>query len=522
MTWVVQELCGMGHDCVGGVLGRSRAVPFYADMKEACWIRYRTLVDRLKIGGAFGDIPPFVLSEGDLDYFAEAWRDYCYVADRMSQSLFTISEHKRYFRDFLRHALAFLAHHKIEALLYSSIPHTISAVLFYHAARRLGLQNIILNEEWYGVILKEEWGARTKVTFDPSFSMDKASRDQKRYLEMLLPMLTKSSNDASEVSFGDMVKYDRHGKMQGQALVNQYTMLPNISYLEFRQPFWMRASRDAAYLFWEIYYHLTLPEKFFYIGSTRNTLGISNWPRWNSFKATFRNKRHAKSIYEHYVKLSKAMTPNVPYIYLALHYQPELTTMPKGGHFQDQFLAAAMLAKALPPGWKLYIKENPRQFWGRYPALDLAAHKFRTKEMYDELAKLPNTQLVPIESSNYSMIRNAEICATIGGTTRLEAMLMGKPAVTFGHNEVDINYGTVRIESAEDAAEAIKTLTQCDPEQIKKAGVQLLLGIHDASTAVSFQGVRTLVGTIDYQQGEDEGMARALALAIDKRSCGGA
>ena len=79
-----------------------------------------------------------------------------------------------------------------------------------------------------------------------------------------------------------------------------------------------------------------------------------NYLRW-----AYAKKVHLEQVYTEY---SKQCDVNVPFVFLALHYQPERTTCPDGGRFNNQFLAASLIAHALPDGWQLYVKEHPGQY----------------------------------------------------------------------------------------------------------------------------------------------------------------
>ena len=52
---------------------------------------------------------------------------------------------------------------------------------------------------------------------------------------------------------------------------------------------------------------------------------------------------------------------NASYIYFPLHLQPEMSTDIFGGRYADQILAIEELARKLPEGMAIYVKENPKQ-----------------------------------------------------------------------------------------------------------------------------------------------------------------
>ena len=122
-------------------------------------------------------------------------------------------------------------------------------------------------------------------------------------------------------------------------------------------------------------------------------------------------------------------TPNfdIPFIYCALHFQPEKSSSPWGGHFVNQYLIIDMLSKALPHGWKIYVKDHIAQYTS--PA---TGEPFRDKTFYDDIRKLHNVEIIPMEYSSFDLIEKAQAVASIAGSVLWEAVLRGKPALAFG------------------------------------------------------------------------------------------
>jgi len=111
-----------------------------------------------------------------------------------------------------------------------------------------------------------------------------------------------------------------------------------------------------------------------------------------------------------------------PYVYFALQLQPEMTTSALGGPFKDQALAIETLARMLPPGVRILVKENPKQ--GAYMRGPLFFHR---------LARIPQVQFMPSHASTHELTARALYVASISGTVGWEAVRKGKPALVFGH-----------------------------------------------------------------------------------------
>lgn len=135
--------------------------------------------------------------------------------------------------------------------------------------------------------------------------------------------------------------------------------------------------------------------------------------------------RRAMNFYE---SVCKRPDLTQPYVYFALHYQPERTTVPDGGFLSDQLNLVAMVSRSLPRGWMLFVKEHPRQF-----RRGLTWHKGRNIEFYSQLLRLPSVQLVPLDVSSEQLIQNCRVAATVTGTTGWEAVQIGRPALVFGY-----------------------------------------------------------------------------------------
>lgn len=109
-----------------------------------------------------------------------------------------------------------------------------------------------------------------------------------------------------------------------------------------------------------------------------------------------------------------------PYIYLPLHMEPEAVILMYSPWLRDQVEVVRLVAQALPVGWKLLVKENPKM------------RLKRPREFYQKIAALPNVRLVAPEVCSTALIRKSEAVVAMAGTAALEARLLGKPAFCLG------------------------------------------------------------------------------------------
>jgi hypothetical protein len=137
----------------------------------------------------------------------------------------------------------------------------------------------------------------------------------------------------------------------------------------------------------------------------------------------------------------------VPYIYVALHMQPEATTCPIGGAYVDQELLVQMIAYHLPPGVRIYVKEHPNQ-----------KEVMRSPSFYQSMLDLPCVTFVPRQTSTFALMKNALAIATVTGTAAFEGLFREKPALVFGHIHYQYASGVHRIRSAEDCRKALQEI----------------------------------------------------------------
>jgi capsule polysaccharide modification protein KpsS len=133
------------------------------------------------------------------------------------------------------------------------------------------------------------------------------------------------------------------------------------------------------------------------------------------------------------------------YVYYPLHLEPEASTLYWAPfYFENQMAIAENIAKALPLGWYLYIKENPKMF-GK-----------RGISFYLYLKRFSNIKFISANLSGIDLIKKSKAVVTITGTSSLEAAFMGKPSFIFGDVFFDACPGVYRIKQWEGAREFIK------------------------------------------------------------------
>ncbi len=113
-----------------------------------------------------------------------------------------------------------------------------------------------------------------------------------------------------------------------------------------------------------------------------------------------------------------------PYVLYALHIDPEASTMVKAPWHTNQLSVIEQASKALPPGWKLVVKEN-------LPCIGI-----RPEGFYDEIERFHNVRLLPPAANTGEWMDRSRIVLSITGTVAWEALIKGKPVVLVGETEL--------------------------------------------------------------------------------------
>ncbi len=151
-----------------------------------------------------------------------------------------------------------------------------------------------------------------------------------------------------------------------------------------------------------------------------------------------RNLRGLKDLFDPYA-------PDTDdFVFFPLQFEPEATLLTLAPFVSDQITLIRQIARSLPVGYLLYVKEHPQMV------------VFRPRSYYKELKKIPNVKLIDAKLSAFDIMKKARLVTTISGTAGWEAALLKKPVITFG----DIFYNQLsfvkRARSIEDLPYLVK------------------------------------------------------------------
>ncbi|MFC1595724.1 hypothetical protein ACFL4D_00360 [Candidatus Margulisiibacteriota bacterium] len=142
---------------------------------------------------------------------------------------------------------------------------------------------------------------------------------------------------------------------------------------------------------------------------------------YSTLGAYQRMKLFDKKFYQDY-------DPQQKYIYFPLQCTPEYSTQVRATMWINPLPMIEALSKSVPAGWRIFVKEHP---------ITLSV-RVRDLAFYQEVKKYPNVDFVPISTNSEELINNAQLVINVAGTTGWEAILRGKPVLSFSNNFYDV------------------------------------------------------------------------------------
>lgn len=121
------------------------------------------------------------------------------------------------------------------------------------------------------------------------------------------------------------------------------------------------------------------------------------------------------------------------FIYLPLHFTPEVTDMYYGRDYSHHEGFVVNLAKRLPSNCCLYVKEHTSMVG------------YRELDFYKKLQALPNVEVIHPSVSTFDLIQNSEAVLTVTGSAGWEGYLLGKPVIVLGHVFYNFLPGVLRM-----------------------------------------------------------------------------
>lgn len=154
-----------------------------------------------------------------------------------------------------------------------------------------------------------------------------------------------------------------------------------------------------------------------------------------------------------YDTYAKQVDTKEKYIFFAMHYQPERTSCPDGGRFNNQLLVASLITNLLPNNWLLVVKEHPSQF-----SFGGEGEMSREPSDYQRFASLPRTVLAPRSHATADLVNKAQAVVTLTGFIGIEALLRSLPTIIFGAAWYQECPGVMHVKSKNELRTAINSI----------------------------------------------------------------
>ena len=130
------------------------------------------------------------------------------------------------------------------------------------------------------------------------------------------------------------------------------------------------------------------------------------------------------------------------YVVYFLHFEPEAVISHYANHMDSQIIIIKMIAKSLPKGWKLYVKEHPdtRKLNDNRTAYALAYFMefykpYNSMWYWESIRNTPNLEFINVKEDATKLIKNAKAISTMAGTVIMESILNNKPCLIFGDSQ---------------------------------------------------------------------------------------
>ncbi len=385
----------------------------------------RRLYRAADVAYAFPGLAPAELNRVDLVDLLECERHFLITSDRTAHIPVSVKERKRLFRELVRYFTAFMrAEPGVRTFFFESTPHMGWDIVLFYIARRAGRETLILSR----TLLPDRVLLLSDFRCPPPLADAPAAVDEELIAAISAP---SAWSEASAKRNRDALAAPRRTGWKA-ALLRPVT----------------RARLS------------TQPARFV---SAMAAQGLSTPLEIADLRAL--HARRSAALRAEYDRVAGDV-PDGPFVYFALHFQPERTTQPEALEFEDQLLALDLLSRALPPDWNIVVKEHPRQF--ETSPLPLRLRHARTAQDYAEMKAIARVHFARLDEAGDRLLARCSMAATVTGSTGWEAMRLGKPALVFAPCWYARCGGVGYVTSLEEARAAFARLASKSAEEIRE------------------------------------------------------
>jgi len=146
---------------------------------------------------------------------------------------------------------------------------------------------------------------------------------------------------------------------------------------------------------------------------------------------------------------------NLPenFVFFPLHVQPELAVSPLGGHFEEQLEAIRLVARYLPSGWRIIVKEHP----------DQSVYWHRPSGFYKNLTQVSKVDFVGPDFSVNELLKVCRAVITISSSIGRQAIITGRPVGLLGSTWWSAAPGVFKVSTGKEMQKMFAQLKSWDP-----------------------------------------------------------
>ena len=182
------------------------------------------------------------------------------------------------------------------------------------------------------------------------------------------------------------------------------------------------------------------------------------------------------------------------FVLFPLQYQPEASTQVLAPFYLDQAAVIENIARSLPVGCRLYVKEH-------VPCVGM-----RPVSFYRRILRIPNVRLISPWADTYQLIRDSLAVAAITSTVGWETILCGKPIILFGRVFYDIYDPIFKVEDIAKLPDIVK-----DAIESREPNKELLLKFITAILGSTYEGEIAMPMEYTYSDRNVENLCAAIA-----------
>lgn len=347
------------------------------------------------------------------------------LMNRMDLTLsFSFNERRDHYQHLLKYWKTVITQLKPEIIFFEEVPHAINTFVLYILAKHYGLKTYIFERTAFFklIYLLEDYETGHDYII--------------KYYEKFLKTSQLSTIKLEDPHEKKMLQL-RGGYNEGRPYYTKYeqSMIGNM----ITRPNLFETFKKAVRVFryfnpyklksrYEICVNLFKAEPFNYMKAKNKPIRGSNIKRWEMIYFRWKITKQKKQLLTYYNALSDhALNLDQPFVFCALHSQPERATCPSGGVYVNQLLMIDLLIAALPEGWHLYVKDHIGQFFKNGHS-----ELYRSTEFYDYIKCNPRIKIIPLEYESFTLIDKAKAVVTVTGTIGWESLVRGTPVLYFG------------------------------------------------------------------------------------------